>query len=67
VRDRDVVGVLPRYAVTEHLASASLFELKVREPPPDVFVGLTVQRDPREATPLREIIVQIERTLAGLA
>jgi DNA-binding transcriptional LysR family regulator len=66
VRNSDVVGVLPKYAVADQLASTSLFELKVREPPPDVFVGLTVQHEPLEASPLQEIIVHIERALVEL-
>jgi DNA-binding transcriptional LysR family regulator len=66
VCNSDVIGVLPRYAVAEQLESASLYELSVRESPPEVFVGLTVQRRPLETSPLHEIIVQIETALACL-
>jgi DNA-binding transcriptional LysR family regulator len=66
LRNSDVVGVLPNYAIEEQLSSASLFELPVEESPPDVFVGLTVQREPLEASPLQEIVRQIEQSLEGL-
>ena len=67
VCNSDVIGVLPRYAVAEQLESASLYELSVRESPPEVFVGLTVQRPAAfETSPLHEIIVQIETALACL-
>jgi DNA-binding transcriptional LysR family regulator len=56
----DVVGVLPSYTVTEELATGSLFELIVREPLPAVALGLTIQRQPLEASPLRDMIQQIE-------
>jgi molybdate transport repressor ModE-like protein len=63
VQNSDVVGVLPNYTVGEELAIASLFELKVREPLPAIAVGLTMQRQPLEASPLHDMIQQIERSL----
>ena len=63
VQNSDVVGVLPNYAVVEELASGSLFELRVREPLPAVSVGLTIQRQPLEASPLHYMIQQIEEAL----
>jgi DNA-binding transcriptional LysR family regulator len=60
VQRSDVVGVLPIYAVTEELASGSLFELRVREPLPAVTLGLTMQRQPLEASPLHDMIRRIE-------
>jgi molybdate transport repressor ModE-like protein len=63
VRNSDVVGVLPNYAVVEELASGSLFELRVREALPAVSVGLTIQRQPLEASPLHYMMQQIEEAL----
>ena len=63
VQNSDVVGVLPNYAVAEELASGALFELRVREPLPAVCVGLTIQRQPLEASPLHYMIRQIEKAL----
>jgi molybdate transport repressor ModE-like protein len=63
VQNSDAVGVLPNYTVAEELASASLFELRVREPLPAVSVGLALQRQPLEASPLNDMIEQIEKAL----
>jgi molybdate transport repressor ModE-like protein len=63
VQNSDVVGVLPNYAVLEELASGSLFELRVRESLPAVSVGLTIQRQPLDASPLHHMIQQIEAAL----
>ena len=63
VRSSDVVGVLPNYAVATELARGSLFELKVREPLPAIAVGLTIQRQPLEASPLHDMIEHIEKAL----
>jgi DNA-binding transcriptional LysR family regulator len=63
VHNSDVVGVLPNYAVVDELASGSLFELRVREPLPAVCVGLAIQRQPLEASPLHYMIEQIESAL----
>lgn len=60
VRNGDCIGVLPDYAAAEDLAAGNLFELKVRDPLPAVAVGLTMQRRPFEASPLHEMIQQIE-------
>jgi molybdate transport repressor ModE-like protein len=67
IRSGDMIGVLPSYAVAAPLASGSLFELKAAQPPPDVFVGLTVQHAPLEASPLQEMILQIEKSLTEFA
>lgn len=67
VQNSDVVGILPHYAVAEQLASAALFELNVQESPPEVFVGLTLQHQPLETSPLQEIIRQIEKSLTSLS
>jgi molybdate transport repressor ModE-like protein len=67
VQCSDVVGVLPAYAVTEELASGLLFELRVREPLPAVVLGLTMQCQPLEASPLHDMIRQIENVLDGTA
>ena len=64
VQNSEAIGVLPDYAVAEELASAALFELEVRESLPGLFVGLTMQRQPHEASPLHEMVMQIEKTLA---
>jgi hypothetical protein len=53
--------VLPSYAVTSELAAGSLFELKVREPLPAMTLGLTLQRQPVEGSPLHDMIQQIEQ------
>ena len=63
VQNSDAVGVLPNYTVAEELALASLFELRVREPLPAVSVGLTIQHQPVEASPLHDMIQQIEKAL----
>jgi len=63
VRCSDVVGVLPSYTVAEDLSSGSLFELSTREPLPVVAVGVTIPRRPLGASPLRDMIEQIEKTL----
>src|SRR4051812_20734705 len=63
VQNSDVVGVLPNYTVAGELALASLFELKIQEPLPAIAVGLTMQRQPIEASPLHDMIQQIEKTL----
>jgi molybdate transport repressor ModE-like protein len=63
VQNSDVIGVLPKYTVADELASASLFEMRIREPLPAVSVGLTVQHPPLEASPLQEMIRQIERAI----
>jgi molybdate transport repressor ModE-like protein len=63
VQSSDLIGVLPKYTVTDEVASAALFELAVREPLPAVSVGLTVQYPPLEASPLQEMIRQIERAI----
>lgn len=61
VHRSDVVGVLPSYAVTSELAAGSLVELKVREPLPAMALGLTIQRQPAEGSPLHDMIQQIEQ------
>jgi molybdate transport repressor ModE-like protein len=63
VQNSDVVGVLPNYAIADELAREALFELVVREPLPAVAVGLTMQRQPLEASPLHDMIRQIEKVL----
>lgn len=63
VQSSDVIGVLPNYTVADEVASASLFELSLREPLPAVSVGLTVQHPPLEASPLQDMIRQIERAI----
>jgi DNA-binding transcriptional LysR family regulator len=65
VRSGDCIGVLPDCAVAEELAAGTLFELKVREPLPAVAVGLTMQRRPFEASPLHDMIQQIECGIIG--
>jgi molybdate transport repressor ModE-like protein len=67
VQRSDVVGVLPIYAVAEELASGSLFELRVCEPLPAVALGLTVQQQPLNASPLHDMIRQIENILDSTA
>jgi DNA-binding transcriptional LysR family regulator len=61
----DVVGVLPTYAVAKELKSGSLFELKVREPLPPIALGLTIQLWPSTASPLHDLIDEIENALNG--
>jgi DNA-binding transcriptional LysR family regulator len=63
IQDSDVIGVLPNYTVADEVASASLFELRVRERPPAMSVGLTLQHAPLDASPLHEMIRQIERAI----
>jgi DNA-binding transcriptional LysR family regulator len=60
IQNSDVIGVLPNYTVAVEVESSSLFELKVRERLPALCVGLTVQQPPLEASPLHEMIRQIE-------
>jgi DNA-binding transcriptional LysR family regulator len=60
IQNSDVIGVLPNYTVADEVASASLFELRIRERLPALSVGLTVQHSPLEASPLHELIRQIE-------
>jgi molybdate transport repressor ModE-like protein len=61
VHRSDVVGVLPTYAVTSELAAGSLFELRVREALPAMALGLTIQRQPAEGSPLHDMIQHIEQ------
>lgn len=65
VQNSEAVGVLPNYAVAVELAAGSLYELKVREPLPAVSVGLTIHRQPLNASPLDYMIRQIEKALHG--
>lgn len=63
VQNSDVIGVLPNYTVAEEIASGLLFELQLREPLPALSVGLTVQHPPLAASPLHELILQIENAI----
>ena len=63
VLNSEVIGVLPNYAVAQELTHKSLFALKVREPLPAMIVGLTLEREPVEASPLHNLIRQIEIVL----
>jgi DNA-binding transcriptional LysR family regulator len=65
VRNNDFVGVLPSYAVAAELASGSLHELRVREPLPAVALGLTLARQPDEASPLHDLIRNFEFIVDG--
>ncbi|MEP6885438.1 MAG: LysR family transcriptional regulator [Gammaproteobacteria bacterium] len=63
VLNSDVIGVLPHYAVAQELERRALFALKVRESLPAMFVGLTLEREPLEVSPLHNLIKQIESVL----
>jgi DNA-binding transcriptional LysR family regulator len=65
VLNSEAVGVLPNYAVSQELSNRSLFSLKVREPLPAIFVGLSLERPPVEDSPLYSLIGQIEKVLSS--
>jgi DNA-binding transcriptional LysR family regulator len=65
VLNSDAIGVLPNYAVSTELSNRSLFALKVREPLPAIYVGLSLERPPIEASPLYSLIGQVEKVLSG--
>jgi molybdate transport repressor ModE-like protein len=66
VRGGEYVGLLPGYAVAKELAIGEFLDVRVQEPLPKIALGLTIQHRPGEASPLRDMIQCIERTLDPL-
>jgi len=65
VKESDVIGVLPSYAVAEEIQTGTLQELRVQEPLPAVAIWLTTQRQALESSPLLDIIQRFEEVLQG--
>jgi DNA-binding transcriptional LysR family regulator len=61
IRDSDAIGVLPAYAIAEELQSGSLVALRVREPLPAIALLLTTPAPVPEASPLHNLVQEIER------
>lgn len=57
------IGLLPSYAVARELADGEFFEVHVHEPLPEIALGLTLQDQPLEAAPLRDLVDCIEQAL----
>ena len=65
VKNSDVIGVLPSYAVAEDLASGTLVSLKVREPVPAIALLLTTLDPPVESSALHSLVEQISAAFAA--
>lgn len=65
VADGDVIGVLPRYALTEELAARSLATLRLETPLPEVSVLLTTLKPLDAPSPLAGLMGQIGLTLGA--
>jgi molybdate transport repressor ModE-like protein len=63
VQTREIIGVLPSYAVNGDLAAGTLHELRIRESLPAVALGVTAQYEPPETSPLQDVIRQFEAAL----
>jgi DNA-binding transcriptional LysR family regulator len=63
VRSGEYVGLLPGYAVARELKEGEFLDVRVYEPLPSIALGLTVQNDPPEGSPLQDMIHCLEQAL----
>jgi DNA-binding transcriptional LysR family regulator len=63
VANRDVIGVLPDYAVAEEIAEHTLIPLAIDDPPPLMALTLTTAQPPQAGAPLDALIRHVRDAL----